>query len=416
MGKWDDSGKIAVVGIGHAPCYRRWDERPETSLGSLAMIAAQNAVDDAGLKLSDIDGITAHPAPLGGTWSGTGRPYPTGFDGEDGLSIVSSGWMANQLGVNLSFSDDSSMHVGNALLIAIEAVAEGLSNYCLVVRPLDNFAGGYRTGGPMAAETAADLLQWELPYSWDRPGISAHSAWFQRYLYKYGQSHDKMAPLIVNNRRNGLLYEYGFYYQNRPEPLTTEEYLSGRWIAKPLNLYDCDLPVHTVACFLVTTAERARDLKQPPAYVLGHSRGALDKKSTAMLLEEVEEWAVRNSKILMESSGLHVNDLDVVNLYDGYAIFPIPTIEGLGYGGVKQGEALDFFAGQDFKLEGNRPFNPSGGNNGTGRGHGIAHITDSVQQVQGRAGKRQIKGANISMATVMAPYIGAALLFGRDPG
>ena len=86
-----------------------------------------------------------------------------------------------------------------------------------------------------------------------------------------------MAPFVVNSRANGLKFPEGYWYQHRPTPLTTEEYNESRWVADPANLYDNDIPIHTAAAYLFTTADRARDMRQPPAYVLGHA-GAVEQR------------------------------------------------------------------------------------------------------------------------------------------
>ena len=104
------------------------------------------------------------------------------------------------------------------------------------------------------------------------PPVYSTAVEFQRYLYKYGKTHDMMAPFVTNSRANGLKFPEGYWYQHRPTPLTAEEYNESRWVAEPANLYDNDIPIHTAAAYLFTTAERARDMRQPPAYVLGHAR------------------------------------------------------------------------------------------------------------------------------------------------
>ena len=123
---------------------------------------------------------------------------------------------------------------------------------------------------------------------------------FQRYMYKYDKTHDMMAPFVVNSRANGLKFPEGYWYQHRPTPLTTEEYLESRWVAEPANLYDNDIPIHTAAAFLFTTADRARDMRQPPVYVLGHASGgrsaaiptpASSRAAPSTTWKRAQEWA-----------------------------------------------------------------------------------------------------------------------------
>ena len=114
-----------------------------------------------------------------------------------------------------------------------------------------------------------------------------------------------MAPFVVNSRSNGLKMPEGYWYQHRNNPLTTDEYLQSRWVAEPANLYDNDIPIHTAAAYLWTTPERARDMRQPPVYVLGHATGGrvagnsllgFKPRSVIANLEETEEQASRTAR------------------------------------------------------------------------------------------------------------------------
>jgi len=425
LGLWESRGKVAAVGVGVSPQDRRWDEKPETSLGAYGILSVQKALDDAGLTVDDIDGVVSDQGGLGGPWAP--RPIPPAFaaayqptpdDPEDGLSKVTADWLIRNMGMkNTKYVDSHHHALGWTLTMAIEAVAQGKANYCVVVRALNNYEGRYGQGGAAAADMARGNNQWDMPWGWSGPSMESDP--FQRYLWKYNQTHDKLGAFAVNNRRNGLMNPISYYYQNRQDTLTMEDYLSGRWVAEPLNLYDCDLPTMVVGAFILTTAERAKDLKQPPAYVLGHmnndfsERGAI--RSNILTLEEEEDMAAHGARKLYEASGLAAKDINAPNLYDGYINFTMFWLEGFGYGGVKKGEALDFIQGGNIAIEGPYPLNPSGGNNGTGRGHGIAHYHDAILQVQGRAGALQVKNANISIGNSTRPPSSGAIMFGRHP-
>jgi hypothetical protein len=187
------------------------------------------------------------------------------------------------------------------------------------------------------------------------------------------------------------MFPEGYYYQNRPEDLqlTTEDYLDARWICKPMNIYDCDLPIQTAGAFLFTTAERAKDMKQKPVYILNHvtQRGVV--RSTCETLAETEEFTDSIARKVYEGSGLTAAEIDIMNPYDGFTLFTQYFLEGFGWHGVKRGEAHDFYGG-DIRVDGPHPFSSSGGNNGNGRTRWWIY-TDSIQQIQGRAGDRQVK-------------------------
>ena len=152
-------------------------------------------------------------------------------------------------------------------------------------------------------------------------------------MYKYNKTHDMMAPFVVNSRANGLKFPEGYWYQHRNNPLTTEEYLESRWVAEPANLYDNDIPIHNACAFVFTTAERARDLRNPPAYVLGHASGGsmagdnlvgFKARSTINNLEENEEWATRTAQRVYEAAGITAQDVAFENAYDGFS--PVPRV------------------------------------------------------------------------------------------
>lgn len=399
---WEHRGKVAFAGVGHAEQYRRWDETDDTSIGALAIRAASRAIEDCGLKIEDIDGVFSSPGPLGAPWkprlvpqSLAERYQMTPGDPEDGIAKVSAAWLARNMGMkDLSVCYDNEVIIGTILNNAIDALAEGRCTTALVFRPLNNFAGRYGQEGEAASDGVGGRSQFDYPYGFAGPARFA--SLFQRYLWKYGRKHEELADFVVNNRRNGLMAEYGFYYQNRPEPLTREEYLNARWVTEPVNLYDCDMPVHTAAAFVLTTAERARSLKHKPVYVL--SRGGYRHRSRSIThsLEDIEEDTRRLAQQLYADAGVGPSDLGFANLYDGFTVVTPMWVEGFGL--APRGEALPWMTTERIAVEGSFPLNTAGGSNGVGRTHGVSLHYDSVLQIQGRANRRQVKNNDLCVA------------------
>tara|TARA_Y100001960_G_C14210894_1_gene604272 strand:- start:68 stop:586 length:519 start_codon:yes stop_codon:yes gene_type:complete len=143
------------------------------------------------------------------------------------------------------------------------------------------------------------------------------------------------------------------------------------------------------AAYLFTTPERAKDMKQKPVYIMSHTQANTKHRGVEQTLEECEESATRIAHILYEGAGITSSDLSFENMYDGYTLFHHLMMEGLKYRGVQRGEGLDFYQ-TDISIEGPNPVSPSGGNAGSGRTRFWMH-TDCIQQIQGRAGARQIK-------------------------
>jgi acetyl-CoA acetyltransferase len=406
LGRWPYRGQVAAAGIGHSPTMRRWDGDPQTSIGAWSILAIRKAIEDAGVSPAEVDGLILSPDTSPGSFWPEGDPVPEDFlrefqhtgDLKDGLAQLSAEWLLKNMPelANVQFVMLAGTCMTQTLTAAIEAVGRGLAHTCIAVRGWSNFEGRYYQGGRNAAPTVAAPTKYGLSLY----GAMSYSTamQFQRYLYKYGKTHDMMAPFVVNSRDNGLLFPEGYWAQHRPTPLTAEDYLNSRWIAKPANLLDNDIPIHTAAAYLVTTAERARDLQQKPAYVLGHASNlAVDGDTVSPLkpngvietLEEAEERAASLGRKLYEAAGIAASDLSFENAYDGFSLFHAFHIEGLGFAGLKRGEALDLFQ-TDISIHGPHPVSPSGGNLGSGRTRYWMH-TDSMQQIQGRAGARQIR-------------------------
>jgi len=426
---WEHSGKTAIVGIGHSPTYRRWDESPETSMGGLALQAARQALEDAGLTVNGIDGVISSPGPIGGRW---GRPIPPAVsarfnhaegDPEDGISKVTAGWLARNLGIaEPKVIADYSGMFGALVNTGVELVISGECSTVMLVRPLNNFEGRYQHGGRNAESTIAGPRQFTIPYGYSG-GMTTFSNTFNRYLAKYHESHDNMADFAVNNRDKGLLTEWGYYYQHRREHITRDDYINGRQIATPLNIYDADLPIHVAGVVILTTAERARDLRQPPAYVrstygLAPAEGEEYDEGggsgvVAGLLETIETRAALQAKSLYERAGLGPRDMGFANLYDGFLLFVPHWIEAFGF--CRPGEGVEFTRPEHVGISGTFPINPHGGNNGVGRSHGVNHYYEAVLQIRKQAGLRQVKNTDACVVVVGPPPGGESTILTRDP-
>jgi len=399
LGVWEHRGKVAAVGIGHSPTARRWDERVETSIGSWAILALRNAMEDAGVSPDQVDGMVVVPAATtGDQWSPT-NSIPEDFasmyqltdNPNDGISSMSAEWLLKNMPelTNVNFTMHAPTCMSNAVVVAAQAVGDGLTNTCLVLKTWNNLSGRYgHEAGSNSLDTASGNSQWSNPWGWGAAAIT-FAYLFDQYCRKYGKNHDMMAPFVVNEKRNGLLFPEGFWAQHRPEALTVEDYLAARWIAKPANLFDCDLPIQIAVAYLFTTPERAKDMKQKPVYILNHVSDRTKVKSSVQTLQECEDATDSVGRKLYEGAGITASDLSFENMYDGYTLFHQFHIEGLRYAGIERGEALDLYQ-TDITIEGPNPVSPSGGNAGSGRTRTWMH-TDCIQQIQGRAGARQIR-------------------------
>ena len=234
---------------------------------------------------------------------------------------------------------------------------------------------------------------------------------FEEYCNKYGKTHDMMAPFVVEQRRNGLMNPDGFYSAHRPEMLTEEDYLSGRWIAKPANIYDNDLPIQAALAVVFTTPERAKDHKPAPAYILNHAQTRPESQGVTPTLESWERLSDKMGRMLYEGSGIGPEDLDFENMYDGFTLFHQFHVEGLRFAsrGEKRGYALDLYQ-TDTSIEGPNPVSPSGGNSGNGRTRWWNH-RDSILQIQGRSPSQIQKQAKYGISGAHMPHNCDALVW-----
>ena len=412
LGLWEHRGKVAAVGIGTSPTTRRWDGRPETTMGANSILALRRAIEDAGVSPDQIDGLVLDPVTTTGAHWQEGDPVPMDVvnfynptsDPLDGIAKLSAEWILKNMPElsNVKFTMYGQGCMSHAIVVAAQAVGDGLTNTCLVLKGWHNLDGRYNHGGTSGVDTVPGTVAIGPGRTlWGPPGCYGTALQFAEYCRKYGKNHEMMAPFMENSRRNGLLFPEGYWAQHRPEHLPPEDYLAARWIAKPANLFDNDIPIMVSGAYLFTTADRAKDMKQKPVYILNHASSRGRARSITPTLDEIQAESASTARKIYEGSGITANDLSFENMYDGFAEFHQFHIEGLGYRGMKFGEALDFYQ-TDISIEGPNPVLPSGGNIGSGRSRFWMH-TDSIQQLQGRAGARQLTGLKPEIAVSGGP-------------
>ena len=412
LGIWQHRGKVAAVGIGHSPTARRWDGKPETTLGANSILALRRAIEDAGVSPDQIDGLVLDPVTTTGAHWPEGVPAPMDVvnafnqssDPLDGIAKLSAEWILKNMPelTNVKFTMYGQGCMSHAIVVAAQAVGDGLAQTCLVLKGWHNLEGRYNHGGISDSDAVPGAFAMGPGRSlWGAPGCYGTALQFAEYCRKYGKNHDMMAPFMANSRRNGLMFPEGYWAQHRPEQLPPEDYLAARWIAKPANLFDNDIPIMVSAAYLFTTAERAKDMKQKPVYILNHASSRGTARSITPTLDEVQAETASTGRKIYEGAGITASDLSFENMYDGFPQFHQHHIEGLGYRGMKFGDALDFYQ-TDISIEGPNPVLPSGGNIGSGRSRFWMH-TDCIQQLQGRAGARQVKGVKPEIAVSGGP-------------
>jgi acetyl-CoA acetyltransferase len=197
--------------------------------------------------------------------------------------------------------------------------------------------------------------------------------------------------------------------------MSRDDYMNARMIADPLCLFDCDIPIEGCAALVLTTAERARDLSQPPAYIAGYGQHTAARP--VLFTYTVDDYMVSGgstARKLWSSSGLGPSDVNAAQLYDGFSPSTYYWLEAAGF--CPQGEAFRFVQDGRIALEGELPVNTFGGSLSEGRLHGMGHLAEAVYQVSGRAGPRQIPGCTMSVAIDGSPMLrGSGIAFTSQP-
>ena len=203
--------------------------------------------------------------------------------------------------------------------------------------------------------------QFTAPYGFGGPGQGMAVA-YTRWLERNNQSRDKMATLAVTQRKHTQHNPHAYFYGT---PLTREDYFASRMVAYPFCLYDCDIPVQGAVAIVLTTADRARDLKPTPAYLAGYGqRLHFEVAGRIGSLSSYMEGGSSSAKLTWERSGFSPKDVDVAQIYDGFSASVIYGLESYGF--CKEGEALDFIQDGRIELDGELPLNTFGGSLGHG--------------------------------------------------
>jgi acetyl-CoA acetyltransferase len=357
--------KSAVVGLG----YTEQGKLPGRSAISLYIEASKNAIIDAGLSLKDIDGFIIEPCPT--------DPRISAFG------------LAQELGIELQFGADEQLQgasAGAILQHAAMAVDAGLCNYCLCAFADTSYSnpgtGGviYQAGGGINA-------------AYGMFGVAASYAMIaRRYMYEYGATSQQFGTISITFRYHASMNPRAVF----KDPITIEDHQASPWVVEPLHLLDC-CPVHDGGrALIVTTAERALHLKQPPAYIMGFGQG---HPFTDPLRRKVItiSGAVQSGKTAFSMAEISPSDVDICCIYDAFSFVVPLQIEDLGF--CKKGEGCDFIQNERIAIGGQLPVNTSGGLLSEVYLQGWVGTHEAVSQLRGNCGTRQVLGAEIALLT-----------------
>lgn len=362
-------GKAAIVGVATYGC----GEAPGNTEMDLAIKASRAAIEDAGLKLSDIDGIA--------TCNTANAMWP--------LSVI------EHLGIRPSFIEGTCIGGSSFvehILPAMMALEHGICNAVLVTYGSVQRTGEMDRKAMAKARAAMAPYDYETVYQPPMP-VGAYALAATRHMHEYGTTREQLAEVAVAARKWANLNPEAFMQGD----LSVEDVLNARPVSTPFTVRDCCLVTDGGGAFVMTRADRAKDLKQKPAYVLGAGSAAWHSKITNLENLTVT-CASQSGKEAFAMAGLTPADVNHVMLYDAFTINPILFLEDLGF--CKKGEGGAFVSDGRIAPGGSLPLNTNGG--GLSCVHpgmyGVYTVIESVLQLQGRAGERQVKDVNISLA------------------
>jgi acetyl-CoA acetyltransferase len=389
--------KVAIVGFAQSPAVRR----PTETLGATAVRTARAAIADAGLAPGQIDGFV----------SATLMPSSGGHEAQDGISVVSSNWLAKHLGVQPEYvvGFQGIGQITGSLSLAVNALASGAVDYVLLHRALHNPAGKYNDN-PMT-EIRGDQ-QWTAPQGFFG-SVPAIAMAYNEYCQRYGATREAMARLVVEARRNGARNPWSHW---RGKPITVEDYLAEPMVCEPICRLDCDIPVEAVSCFVLTTLDRAKDLPHKPVAISGYAMGYPREHRLPLhwTLGEMMDAGKDLADRLWRNAGVGKDDIDLPQFYDAFSPFVYIWLESLGF--VPDGEAHRFVldGGIDAARPGSLAVLSGGGAIGNGRLHGVPQILECYLQLANRKGEGQ-RAASVALSTYSAPHYGGAFVFTNDP-
>ncbi|MHA4852179.1 lipid-transfer protein [Rhodococcus sp. MSC1_016] len=356
------SGKAVIAGIG-ATDFTKDSGRSELRLAAEAVLAA---LDDAGLTPADVDGLTSFT-----------------------MDTNTEAAVARSVGIpDLKFF--SRIHYGGGAACATVqqaamAVATGVADVVVAYRAF-NERSGMRFG-----QVNSGLVQQVNSSGTDNAfsyphGLSTPAAFVamvaQRYMHEYGATSADFGRIAVTDRKHAANNPQAFFYG---KPITLEDHQNSRFIAEPLHLLDCCQESDGGIAIVVTSPERARNLRQKPAVIAAAAQGSGSDQyiMTSYYRPELAglpEMALVGRQ-LWEQAGLGPQDIDMAVLYDHFTPYVLMQLEELGFCG--RGEAKDFIADGAIDIGGRLPLNTHGGQLGEAYIHGMNGIAEGVRQIRG---------------------------------
>jgi acetyl-CoA acetyltransferase len=366
--------KSAVVGVGATPYYFRGESAPQT-LYELIGKAVFAAVQDAGLKINDVDGLAF---------------YASGF--EPGLITESLGIPVINFASTVSAQGGGSAGVLDLASMAIET---GRAQAVVCIGACQQ--SKHRYGVALASMAATPDGIWSRAAGLAGPG-QAMALIARRHMHVYGTRREAFAEVVMSSRQNAATRPGAL----RRRPLTLDEYMAAPMLADPLCRLDFCLETDGAVAFVVTSAERARDLARRPVYIAASAHCGSRDWGRSFFWFNMPEAVFTTAgsepvaQRLYAQAGITPKDIDVALIYDHFS--PLVVMQLEDYGFCARGEGGPFVETGAIRQNGSIPVNPHGGHLSEAYVIGMTHIREAVEQLRGEA-VNQIEGAEFALVT-----------------
>jgi acetyl-CoA acetyltransferase len=364
--------RCAIVGAGTS----RLGQVPGVSSLDLTIEAIANALDDAGLQPKDIDGIICR--------------------GPD-ESYAHHQHVGERLGLNVRFS--TSLDNGGAsqilsVMLAVMAIEAGLATTVVCGYGRDAWSRTHRSEETRVKQRTRPESQYVQEFGPEYGyfgAVAAHAFGAQRHMHEFGTTREQFAEVAIACREHALKNPAA----QMKKPLTLDDYFKARLIVSPFNLFDCSLRSDGAGAVIVTSADRARDLRAPPVLVRGF--GSFNNLTGWFADDNMIRTAAKESgEIAYRMAGLGPSDVTTAQLYDCFTYMVVVQLEDYGF--CKKGEGGPFVQSGALRLDGRLPTNTSGGQLSEAHVEGMLQIVEGVRQLRrSYPAVRQVKDAEIAL-------------------
>jgi acetyl-CoA acetyltransferase len=385
-------GVAAIAGIG-ATEFSKDSGRSELRL---AAEAVQAALADAGLQPSEVDGLVT-------------------FTMDSNAEVA----VARELGIGeLRFFSQIGYGGGAACATvqqAAMAIAAGTADVVVCYRALNERSGrrfGQVAVGAVRMPTSSGIDNgWHYPMGLGTPAATV-AMMAKRYMHTYGATSEDFGVVTVADRRHAAANPAAWFYQR---PITLADHQASRWIVEPLRLLDCCQESDGAVAVVVTSLERARDLRRPPAVVQAAAQGSGPDQFTMTSFYRDDMTGLPEMGVvarqLWQQAGIGPADVRTAVLYDHFTPYVLMQLEELGF--CPRGEARHFIAGGAIEIGGRLPINTHGGQLGEAYIHGVNGIAEAVRQVRGSS-VNQVPGDGPVLVTAGTGVPTSGLVLGPD--